>query len=232
METSFSEDSAVPIVYVVDDDPQICISLDTLLRSVGWNVRTFTSTTDFTAKDFEQMPNCVVVDIRLRGESGLMFHQRSREMLKAPTIFITGFADVEICRRAMKAGAIDFLVKPFSDQELIDAVGAAILIDKTRRDAQKTHRELTDLYQSLTDRQRQVMGFIVNGVQNKDIARRLGLSLITVKMHRASLMRKMNASSLADLVRKATELNMPDRSGQVFTSTRLASATVSGRRSS
>ncbi|GAB7527406.1 response regulator transcription factor [Paraburkholderia sp. 2C] len=212
METSFSEDRTVPIVYVVDDDPEICVSLDSLLRSVGWHVRTFAGTQDFTAKDFEQMPNCVIIDIRLRGESGLMFHQRSRDMLKAPIIFITGFADVEMCRRAMKAGAIDFLVKPFADQELIDAVGAAILVDRTRRDAQDMHRELRDLYRSLTDRQRQVMDFIVDGAQNKDIARRLGLSLITVKMHRASVMRKMNATSLAELVRKATELDMSARS--------------------
>src|ERR1700754_281816 len=209
MVMSVGEDNAAPVVYVVDDDAGICLSLDLLLRWVGWQVRTFASTAEVRANHFEHRAGCLVLDVRLRGESGRVFQQQSYDRPAVPIIFMTGFADVDICKRAMKGGAIDFLVKPFADQELIDAVSAALLIDQKRRAADKVRRELRSAYEQLTPRERQVLSYVVNGAQNKHIALRLGLSLITVKLHRASVMRKMNASSLAELVRKSTVLELP-----------------------
>ena len=208
MVMSVGEDNAAPVVYVVDDDAGICLSLDLLLRSVGWQVRTFASTAEFRANHFEHRAGCLVLDVRLRGESGLVFQQQSYDRPTVPIIFMTGFADVDICKRAMKGGAIDFLVKPFADQELIDAVSAALLIDQKRRAADKVRRELRSAYELLTPRERQVLSHVIGGAQNKHIALQLGVSLITVKLHRAAVMRKMNASSLADLVRKATALEL------------------------
>ncbi|GAB2923947.1 response regulator transcription factor [Paraburkholderia jirisanensis] len=203
------QNNDAPVVYVVDDDPSVRTSLDLLLRSVGWQVQTFTSTAEFRANHFAQRPGCLVLDVRLRGESGLVFQQQSYDRPTVPIVIITGFADVNMCKRAMKGGAIDFLVKPFADQELIDAVSAALLADQKRRATEKVRRELRSEYEQLTPRERQVLSYVINGAQNKHIALRLGLSLITVKLHRASVMRKMNASSLAELVRKGTALELP-----------------------
>jgi FixJ family two-component response regulator len=209
MLTSVGQDNAAPVVYVVDDDPRMCTSLDLLLRSVGWQVQTFGSTAEFRANHHDQRPGCLVLDVRLRGESGLVFQQQSHGRPAVPIIFMTGFADVDICKRAMKAGAIDFLVKPFADQDLIDAVSAALMIDQKRREAEKVRGELRSAYDLLTPREREVLSHVIGGAQNKHIALHLGLSLITVKLHRASVMRKMGASSLAELVRKAGALELP-----------------------
>ncbi len=209
MSTVSREDEAAPIVYVVDDDARMCTSLDTLFRSVGWQVQTFASTAEFRGNHVEQRGGCLLLDVRLRGESGLMYQQRDHGGPSFPVIFMTGFADVKMCRQAMKAGAVDFLLKPFADQEVIDAVNAALLIDEKQRAADRTRRELHSIFARLSARERQVFSYVVAGAQNKQIASYLGVSVITVKLHRAAMMRKMNASSLADLVRKAMSLDLP-----------------------
>jgi FixJ family two-component response regulator len=202
------EDDSAPIVYVVDDDVMMRTSLDTLLRSVGWQVHAFASTAEFRAHEFEDLPGCLLLDVRLRGESGLAFQQQTDGRPPLPIVIMTGFADVDICKRAMKGGAVDFLVKPFSDQEVIDAVTAALQLDEKRRASDKTRDELQRAYETLTRREREVLTYVVSGALNKQIAWDLGLSLITVKLHRAAVMRKMNASSLADLVRKSEALGV------------------------
>ncbi|MFM0502337.1 response regulator transcription factor [Paraburkholderia caffeinilytica] len=211
MITRAREEESAPIVYVVDDDAAVRTSLDTLLRSVGWQVHTFASTAEFRASHAEDLPGCLLLDVRLRGESGLVFQQQTNGQPHVPIIFMTGFADVDICKRAMKGGAVDFLVKPFADQEVIDAVNAALLLDEKRRTADKARGELHRAYETLTRREREVLSYVVSGVLNKQIAWDLGLSVITVKLHRAAVMRKMNASSLADLVRKSEVLGVPAR---------------------
>jgi len=205
------EEAPERIVYVVDDDAAVRTSLDTLLRSVGWQVNTFSSTAEFCASHSEDRPSCLLLDVRLRGESGLVFQQQTNGRPHVPIIFMTGFADVDICKRAMKGGAVDFLVKPFSDQEVIDAVNAALLLDEKRRVADKARGELSCAYETLTRREREVLAYVVGGALNKQIAWDLGLSVITVKLHRAAVMRKMNALSLADLVRKTEMLGVPVR---------------------
>jgi len=202
------EDETAPIVYVVGDDVTMRSSLDTLLRSVGWQVCTFAGTAEFRAHPFEDLPGCLLLDVRLRGESGLAFQQQTDGRPFLPIVVMTGFADVDICKRAMKSGAVDFLVKPFSDQEVIDAVNAALQLDEKRRAADRTRDELQRAYETLTRREREVLAYVVSGALNKQIAWDLHLSLITVKLHRAAVMRKMNASSLADLVRRSEVLGV------------------------
>jgi FixJ family two-component response regulator len=203
-----SEAEPASIVYVVDDDAAVRTSLDTLLRSVGWQVHTFSNTAEFRASHSGDLPGCLLLDVRLRGESGLMFLQQNGGRPVIPIVFMTGFADVDVCKRAMKGGAVDFLVKPFADQEVIDAVNAALLLDEKRRSADKVRDELRQAHDTLTRREREVLEYVVGGALNKQIAWDLGLSVITVKLHRASVMRKMNASSLADLVRKSELLGV------------------------
>jgi FixJ family two-component response regulator len=207
-----TEEEASPTVYIVDDDAAVRRSLDTLLRSIGWQVQTFSSTAEFRATHAQDQPGCLLLDIRLRGESGLVFLQQTDAQQGVPIIFMTGFADVDVCKRAMKGGAVDFLVKPFADQEVIDAVNAALLLDEKRRSADRARGELRDSYETLTRREREVLAYVIGGALNKQIAWDLGLSVITVKLHRAAVMRKMNASSLADLVRKSEALGVPARS--------------------
>ena len=174
-------------------------SLDTLLRSLGLRVVTFASTAELRAARWENATSCLLLDVRLRGESGLVFQQAS-DRPSIPIVVISGFADVEVCRKALKGGAVDFLVKPFTDHELIDAVNLALSLDAARRVRNDTHDELRQSFELLTRREREVLAYVVSGALNKQIASHLGLSLITIKQHRASVMRKMNASSLADLV--------------------------------
>jgi FixJ family two-component response regulator len=195
------------VVFVVDDDPSIRRSLESLVRSVGHDVQLFSSAQEFMTAERPDAPGCLVLDVRLPGMSGLTFQQ---ELPKAgvaiPVIFITGHGDVPMTVRAMKAGAAEFLTKPFDDQVLLDAIHAAIERDRVRRRDAASLAEVQALYRGLTERERQVMKLVAAGRVNKQIAAELGLSLVTVKVHRGQVMRKMLAKSVADLVRIADRL--------------------------
>jgi FixJ family two-component response regulator len=203
-----SEDRAV--VFVVDDDPSMRRSLETLLRSVGHDVRLFSSTEEFMQTPRPDAPGCLLLDVRLPGMSGLTFQE---ELTKAgvalPVIFITGHGDVPMTVRAMKAGAVEFFTKPFDDQALLDAIHAAIDCDRARRRDAAGLEALRARYHQLTERERQVMKLVVTGRVNKQIAAELGLSVVTVKVHRGQVMRKMLAKSVAELVRMADRLGAP-----------------------
>jgi FixJ family two-component response regulator len=198
------------VVFVVDDDPSMQRSLDTLLRSVGLEVRLFSSAQEFMRADRPDAPGCLVLDVRLPGMSGLAFQEElGKAGVALPVIFITGHGDVPMTVRAMKAGAAEFLTKPFDDQVLLDAIQAAIDRDRARRADAAGLAELKARYRELTERERQVMRFVVAGWVNKQIAAELGLSLITVKVHRGQVMHKMLAKSVAELVRMADRLGLP-----------------------
>jgi len=196
-----------PIVYIVDDDAPLCQSLGSLLRSIGLQVHLFGSVAQFMNHSRPEQPSCLVLDVRLQGTSGL---DCQRELAAAnvqlPIVFMTGHGDIAMTVRAMKAGAVDFLAKPFREQDLIDAVTAAHHQDRQRRDAERGHQQVLDRYATLTPREQQVMALAVTGLMNKQIAGELGLSEITVKIHRGQAMRKMCAHSFADLVRMAQVL--------------------------
>jgi FixJ family two-component response regulator len=200
-----SEDKG--IVFVVDDDASMRRSLESLLRSVGHDVRLFSSAPEFMQAARTDGPACLVLDVRLPGMSGLAFQQ---ELTKAgvalPIIFITGHGDVPMTVRAMKAGAVEFLMKPFDDQVLLDAIHAALERDRARRRDEAGVATLRARYDELTERERQVMSHVVAGWVNKRIAAELDLSVVTVKVHRGQVMRKMQAKSVAELVRMADRL--------------------------
>jgi FixJ family two-component response regulator len=198
------------IVFVIDDDESMRRSLATLLRSVGLDARVFSSPQEFMSAGRPDAPACLVLDVRLPGQSGLAFQERlAQEGIALPIIFITGHGDVPMTARAMKAGAVEFLTKPFDEQVLLDAIHAAIERDRRKRRDAAGLAELTVLYRALTERERQVMGLVVTGRVNKQIAAELGLSLVTVKVHRGQVMRKMLAKSVPELVRMADRLGLP-----------------------
>ena len=195
-------------VVVVDDDPAIREALQSLLRSVGLRVRLFGSVAEFLASPPPDGPSCLVLDVRLPGRSGLdLQDELIRTEIRLPVIFITGHGDIQMSVRAMKAGAVEFLTKPFRDQELLDAVHAALERDRARREAETALARLQAGYRSLTAREREVMALVVTGRPNKAIAAEIGISEITVKAHRGRVMRKIGARSLADLVRIADSLS-------------------------
>ena len=197
-------------VFVIDDDDSMRRSLDSLLRSVGLDVRLFASAQEFMRAARPDVPGCLVLDVRLPGMSGLTFQQElAKAGIALPVIFITGHGDVPMTVRAMKAGAADFLTKPFDDQALLDAVDAAIERDRARRGDATRRAELEVRYRALTEREREVMKHVVAGRVNKQIAAELGLSLVTVKVHRGQVMRKMLARSVPELVRMADGLGLP-----------------------
>jgi FixJ family two-component response regulator len=201
------------VVFVVDDDPSMRRSLESLLRSVGNDVRLFSSAQDFMQAERPDAPSCLVLDVRLPGMSGLTFQQElAKEGIALPVIFITGYGDVPMTVRAMKAGAAEFLTKPFDDQLLLDAVHAAIQRDRVRRHDAASLEILKSRYDELTEREKQVMKLVAAGWANKQIAAKLGLSLVTVKVHRGQVMRKMQAKSIADVVRMADRLGAADAS--------------------
>ena len=196
-----------PLVYVVDDDVSVREALDSLLRSIRLDVQTFGTTEEFLGFKRRDVPGCIILDIRLPGLNGLDFH---RELLKRnielPVIFITGHGDVPMSVRAIKAGAIEFLIKPFRHQDLIDAIYVGIERDRSRRRTAALFRELQARFTLLTARERQIMLEVVTGRPNKQIAAKLRLSEFTVKIHRGNVMQKMKARSLIDLVRMADAL--------------------------
>jgi FixJ family two-component response regulator len=196
-----------PVVFVIDDNPSVRDALDGLIRSIHLNVQSFGSTEEFLRFKRLDAPGCIVLDVRLPGLSGLDFH---REMAKSnidlPVIFITGHGDVPMSVRAIKAGAIEFLTKPFRDQDLLDAIYVGIERDRSRRQVAVTVSVLRGHFASLTSRERQIMSGVVSGRPNKQIAAELKLSEVTVKVHRRHVMLKMKAKSLADLVRMADKL--------------------------
>ncbi|MQT15026.1 response regulator transcription factor [Segnochrobactrum spirostomi] len=201
-----------PIVYVVDDDPAVRDALSSLFRSVGLQVATFASAPQLVAQPFANAPSCIVLDIRMPEVSGLDFQaQLARIGNHIPVIFMTGHGDIPMSVRAMKAGAVDFLTKPFRDQDLLDAVSAAIERDRQRRGSDHQLLDLRRRFESLTAREKEVMGLVVKGLMNKQIAGELNLSEITVKIHRGRMMKKMEIRTLADLVRAASDLQLAPR---------------------
>jgi FixJ family two-component response regulator len=202
-----SEENA--IVFVVDDDPSIRTLLSKLLRSVGLHVEAFASSVDFLAQPPPSGPACLVLDVRMPGLSGLDLQERLAQLgLDIPIIFITGFGNVPQSVRAMKAGAIDFLQKPFENQALLDAVNRALERDRTARLHQGEIKEMVARLTTLTPREREVFHLVAAGLANKQVADELNLSEKTVKIHRGNVMRKMEARTFADLVRMAEKLKL------------------------
>jgi RNA polymerase sigma factor (sigma-70 family) len=196
-----------PVVFVVDDDPSVRSSLKFLLSSVGLQVESFDSADALLQRKPPDAPSCLVLDVRLRGLSGLDFQRelaaRNRQM---PIIFITGHGDIPMSVRAMKAGAVEFLTKPFRDQDLLDSVRIALERDRCRREEEKEVADLQERFDSLTPREQEVISLAVSGMLNKQIAGQLGTAENTVKVHRSRAMEKMNAQSFADLVRMIEKL--------------------------
>ncbi len=198
-----------PIVLIVDDDPEVRQALSSLFRSVGLEPRLFASTAEFLQHKLPDAPCCIVLDIRLPGVGGLDFQAQLTEAnIHIPIVMITGHGDIPMSVRAMKAGAIDFLTKPFRHQDMLDAVAQAIERDRKRRDSEKSLDELRGMFELLTTREREIMTLVTAGLMNKQVAAELRLSEITVKIHRGHLMRKMGLRSLADLVRAAEALGL------------------------
>ena len=198
---------ATPIVFVVDDDVSVRESLELLIRSEGWQPETFASAQEFLARPRVLVPSCLVLDVSLPGLNGLDLQKRiAADRIDMPIIFITGYGDVPMTVRAMKAGAVEFLTKPFGDDVLLSAIGNAIERSRTALGNEAEIRALRDCYASLTRREREVMALVVSGRLNKQVGGELGISEITVKAHRGNVMRKMKAGSLADLVNMAARL--------------------------
>ena len=200
--------NGAPVVFVVDDDVSVRESLELLIESCGWRPETFASAEDFLQRSRFDGPSCLVLDVTLPALSGLDLQKRIVDRTDMPIIFITGYGDVPTSVEAMKAGAVEFLTKPFGDDVLRAAIGQAIERSRAALALEAELRSFRDSHASLTPREREVMGFVVSGLLNKQIAAELGISEITVKAHRGRVMRKMEVASLADLVRVAGALDV------------------------
>ncbi len=210
-----SPSAEAAVVHVIEDDASLRAALDSLFRSVGFETRLFGSAQEFLDAPRSAAPGCLVLDVRLPGTSGLDFQDKLGEAeIRIPVVMMTGHGDIPMTVRAMKAGAVDFLAKPFRDQDMLDAVAAAIARDRARRAETRGQDELRALYGRLSARERQVMAYAASGLMNKQIAHELALSEITVKIHRGNAMRKMGAATFADLVKMAEALKLrPDKGG-------------------
>jgi FixJ family two-component response regulator len=207
MDNEHSE--ASPVVFVVDDDAAMRKGLSNLIESMGLRVETFASPTEFLAVKLPSVPCCLILDVRLPGLSGLDFQAKlARAKFEVPIIFITAHGDIPMSVRAMKAGAIEFLLKPFRDQDLLDAIQGALDRDRTRYESENMVSELRTKFETLTPREQEVMACVARGLMNKEIAAQIGIAENTVKVHRGHVTRKMGARSLADLVRMADLLNI------------------------
>ena len=200
---------AAPTVFVVDDDISVRESLELLIRKQGWHPETFTSAHEFLARPRQLVPSCLVLDFSLPGLNGLELQKRvAVELPYLPIIFLTGFGDIPMTVQAMKAGAVEFLTKPFSNEALLSAIRSAIQRSRLKLDSEALVEALRSRYSELTLRERQVMTLVVTGMLNKQVGDELGISEITVKFHRGNLMRKVNADSFAELVNMATRLRI------------------------
>ena len=204
-----TENAEVPIVYVIDDDDSMRRGLTNLFESVGLRVEAFGSAPELLQKKLPDVPSCVVLDIRLPGMSGLDFQTLlEKAAIHIPIVFVTGHGDIPMSVKAMKAGAADFLTKPFRQQEMLDAVTAAIERDRKRRQDEKIVSNARALFETLTPREREILALVAAGLMNKQIAAEIGIAEITVKIHRGHIMKKMGTRSLADLVRIAEMLGI------------------------
>ena len=201
--------SKAPVVFVVDDDVSVRESLEALIETAGWRTKSFASALDFLDNGPDTSPSCLVLDVSLPGLSGLDLQQRLGDRQDMPIIFITGHGDIPMSVQAMKAGAVEFLTKPFNDEVLLAAIRRAIESSSTALDRESELKKLRRAYASLSRREREVMARVVSGRLNKQVGSDLGISEITVKAHRGQVMRKMNADSLAGLVRMAAALELP-----------------------
>jgi RNA polymerase sigma factor (sigma-70 family) len=202
--------TAAPVVFVVDDDPSVRSSLKFLLSTVGLQVESFDSADTFLRKNPQDAPSCLVLDVRLPGLSGLDFQRElAARKIYIPIVFLTGHGDIPMSVRAMKAGAVEFLTKPFRDQDLLDAVRIALERDRARREEEKEVMILQRRFDSLTSREREVLSMVVSGMLNKQIADQLGTAESTVKVQRSRALEKMHAESLVDLIRMIEKLKRP-----------------------
>jgi FixJ family two-component response regulator len=207
--TEAQNTQSMSIVYVIDDDLSVRNSLANLFRSADLSVETFDSPAGFLRGELSDIPGCIVLDIRMPGSNGLDFQTQLRGIgIKFPIVFLTGHADIRMSVQAMKAGAVDFLTKPYREQDLLDAVVAALDRDRKRREAEMAAFEIRTRFATLTKREQEIMALVTSGLQNKQVAMEAGIAETTVKIHRANVMRKMHAKSFVDLIKMADTLKI------------------------
>jgi FixJ family two-component response regulator len=199
------------MVYVVDDDASVRNSLSSLFRSVDFSVESFSSPTDFLKHDLADVPSCMILDVRMPGLSGLDFQVNLIEAgIKIPIVFLTGRGDIQMSVRAMKSGAVDFLAKPYREQDMLDAVTTAIERDRKRRETDRLSSAIRTYFKTLSPREKETMTLLASGLMNKQVAEKLSLAEITVKIHRGNVMRKMHAKSFAELVKMSEALGLSE----------------------